>query len=210
MSAKCVIIEDSEMFLQMLGTMLRLQSNLRLSGLARSVREGIALARRHRPDLLILDLGLPDGSGLELADWARQHLPAAKIVVLSAEAGHFACPERNRSQLCAVVDKAQAFDDLQEVLQRFESNAESYRPDMEDPGARLSWREREILLLMGQGLTSKEIAGRLFISVHTVQAHRKHIANKLGTAGNELVRRAMLYHQELRQLCPATGTSAVA
>ncbi|MBJ7392118.1 MAG: response regulator transcription factor, partial [Chthoniobacterales bacterium] len=143
--------------------------------------------------LLVLDLALPDGHGINVAHRLARLKPSAKTIILSGEASTFLCPASLDRHIHAVLDKTQAFDDLaqefKELLPRRTGRASSVSE--RNPRQKLSVREHEILLLIGSGLLSKEIADRLGLSTHTVQAHRKNIADKLGTLGPELVQLAV-------------------
>jgi DNA-binding NarL/FixJ family response regulator len=87
---------------------------------------------------------------------------------------------------------------LKELLPKRTSRARTVAD--RDPRQKLSARELEIFLLIGSGLLSKEIASQLDLSTHTIQAHRKNIADKLGTTGPELGQLAVKhYHETLGQ-----------
>jgi DNA-binding NarL/FixJ family response regulator len=202
---RCVIVEDHRMFAELVATMLRMSKNLPIQIVATvgTVAEGIAACEKYEPELLILDLALPDGRGLCLAQSLATINPNAKVIVLSGQASSFVCPAVLNGRIEAVVDKTKAFDALQTALHKFVS---ARRPSDQKAAmaatrprvaGRLTLREQEILFLVGQGLRSKEIAERLRISAHTVQAHRRTIAEKLGTTGAELSRQAFHFHQQL-------------
>lgn len=200
MSLKCVIVEDQTMFLQMLQNMLDGMTNLKVAATARTEAEGIAACRKHRPDLLVLDLALPDGNGINVARQLAKAHPSAKVLILSGEASTFVCPPELESNVRAVIDKTQAFDALAEeiraLLPRTRPGTLAARGG--DWREILSPREYEIFRLMGRGLISKEIADVIGISAQTVQTHRKKIAIKLGTTGDELAHQAVRhYHATL-------------
>lgn len=197
MSLRCVIVEDQTMFRQMLHNMLRGTPNLSVVASVSSRQEGIAACEKHRPDLLVVDLALPDGQGVQVARHLTALNPGAKTVVLSGEASTFVCPRDLQQSIHAVLDKTQAFDDLAEelksLLPKGRSGSSSARST--EVSDRLSDREYEIFVLIGRGLMSKEIGDKLSISPQTVQAHRRNIAEKLGTAGPELVQLAIKHYQ---------------
>lgn len=200
MSLTCVIVEDQTMFLQMLHNMLQAMPNLKVVATARTKAEGIAACEKHRPDLLVLDLALPDGEGVAVARQLAKLNPSAKTLILSGEASTFVCPVDLQPQVHAVLDKTQAFDALAEEIKtlvpRTRDTAAAARGG--DIRAELSAREHDVFVLIGRGLLSKEIADTLGISTHTVQSHRKNIAEKLGTSGAELMQRALRhYHATL-------------
>jgi DNA-binding NarL/FixJ family response regulator len=200
MSLTCVIVEDQTMFLQMLHNMLQAMPNLKVVATARTKAEGIAACEKHRPDLLVLDLALPDGEGVAVARQLAKLNPSAKTLILSGEASTFVCPVDLQPQVHAVLDKTQAFDALAEEIKtlvpRTRTNARPARRG--DIREMLTPREYEIFRLMGRGLQSKEIGEALGITPLTVQSHRKNIALKLGTTGNGLTQQALRhYHATL-------------
>ena len=197
MSLRCVIVEDQTMFRQMLHNMLSGVPDLKVLATAASADEGTKACERHKPDLLVLDLALPDGNGVDVARRLAAVKPSAKVVILSGEASTFVCPAGLRDSVHAVLDKTQAFDDLATELKTLlpKSRGGSSSVRNSEVRDRLSEREYEIFLLIGRGLISKEIGEKLFISPMTVQSHRRKIAGKLGTTGFELVQVAIKHYQ---------------
>lgn len=191
------------MFAELLATLLQASPDIDLKVVetAPDVAGGMAACERQRPDLLLLDLGLPDGSGLEVAERFRQVNPAGQIVIITGHAASFVCSKQLREMVVAVIDKSDAFGKLQSVFHLIGSQrrqAAGGGADQPVPHRLpLSAREREVLLLIGQGRTSNNIAETLGISVHTVHVHRKKIAAKLGIRGNELRLEAYRYTQSL-------------
>ena len=180
---RCLIVEDQLMFLQLLRSMLEALPGLVICGTATSQAEAIALCSgREPPDLLLLDLALPDGDGLAVAEALLQRQPAAQVIVLSGQASSFICPAHLQPSIRGVVDKTAAFSQLQAVLQR----CLPQQPEALTP------RQQQIYGLIGQGLSNKEIARAAELSVATVETHRKAIAQKLRVSGAELVRQASL------------------
>ena len=179
----CLIVEDQVMFLQLLRSMLEAIPGLEVRATATSKAEAIALCRaQDPPELMILDLSLPDGDGLEVAHALAECRPSAKVVVLSGQASSFVCPAPLQPLIVGVVDKTAAFSQLQAVLER----CLPHRPEPLTP------RQQEIYGLIGQGLSNKDIAKATALSIATVETHRKAIAQKLGMSGAELVRQASL------------------
>jgi DNA-binding NarL/FixJ family response regulator len=179
---RCLIVEDQLMLLQLLRTMLQAIDGIRICHTATSQAEALALCRQDPPDLLILDLALPDGSGLAVAEQLVAQKPEAQLIVLSGQASSFICPTALQPMVRGVVDKTSAFRQLQEAIGRC-------LPQRQTP---LTPRQREIFRLIGQGLTNREIAERTGLALTTVETHRKAIAQKRGVSGAELVRQACL------------------
>lgn len=207
-SLRCVVVEDQVMFLQLLVAMLRGHEGLDVVGTALTVAEGRAVCLQQRPDVLILDLALPDGRGLEVAEALQDVAPAARVIILSGEASSFVCPASLQPMLHAVVDKTRAYGTLSLEIAELvrQRRALAAMADgvvlVEEaaPGARrLTQREEEIFALIGRGQSNREIAAQLHLSQRTVETHRKNIVAKLGVSGPELVRMAAL------QLTPQAG-----
>lgn len=182
----CVILEDQGLLADLLKQDLERLPALSVVGVARSVEEGRQLCRRHRPDLLLMDLCLPDGQGVEVAEQLVLEKPAARVVVLSAQCDRLSCSRRLHAAILAVVDKGNAIDTLHHILQR-EVRRQRGRGEQDDPLDMLTERERQVLCLIGQGLASAEIADRLNITTLTARTHRRNITAKLGFTRAELV-----------------------
>jgi len=181
------------MFLQLLVAMLAAQPRLEVVATADSVALGRLACINHRPDVLILDLALPDGRGTQVVEALRAVSPSSWVIILSGEASSFVCPRELRDMVHAVVDKTRAYEALSQelaaLLQR--PGAEWPEPELVRP---LTPRENEILTLIGRGLSNREIAAKLHLSQRTVETHRKNIAAKIGASGPELIRLAALRH----------------
>lgn len=181
----CVVVEDQRMFLQLLVGMLRTQDGLSVVATATTAEEGITACLRHEPDLLILDLCLPDQSGEVVAEALAGVNPQAHLIVLSAQAHTFVCPPGLQGMLHAVIDKIEAYETLGAEIAELTGS----RPPLRN---RLTAREQDVLNLLGRGLPSSQIAEVMGLSVHTVDTHRRNLSLKLGLKGAELIRYATL------------------
>ena len=168
------------MFLQLLRSLLEAMAGIHVIGSATSRQEALDQCREDPPDLLVLDLALPDGDGLDVARALQTSNPKAKVVVLSGQASSFICPPELLPMVGGVVDKTAAFQQLHQVLEQLAPQ----------PLASLTPRQQEIYGLIGRGLSNKEISKATALSVTTVETHRKAIAQKLGLSGAELVHQA--------------------
>ena len=194
MPARCLIVEDEIMFAHMLAGMLRGIPGLTIEGIVHTREEGLRLAAEVAPDLLVLDLALPDGNGVDVARQAARLNPQSRSIVLSGQASTFVVPRGLHDHVHAVVDKTRAYSVLQREVVQYLA-AHSGTPDQGDPDTLLSPREREVFRELGRGLLNKQIADRLGISPATVGLHRKRIASKLKVRGSALVRLASLHHR---------------
>ena len=191
-----MVVEDQVMFLQLLVAMLRTQPNLEVVATAQGVEQAIALCASQSPDLLILDLALPDGDGIAVMEALIEQPDPPSVIVLSGQASSFVCPRQLTPLLHAVVDKTRAYSDLTTEIQRLlhppveaPEQADAATPTGRRP---LTVREQEVFNLIGQGLTNRTIASMLGLSLRTVETHRKNITVKMGAKGGELVRMAAL------------------
>jgi DNA-binding NarL/FixJ family response regulator len=166
--------------------------DVQVVGAAGTAGEGIALAERERPDVLLLDLELPDQSGLEAIGKIKTVSPGTRVVIFSAYAGE----ERVGTALSRGADsyviKGTASDELLETVRavaagRARMDATIAAQALEAMRAprhqRITEREREILKLLADGLANKAIAARLGIAERTVKFHVGEILARLG-AGN--------------------------
>lgn len=151
-----------------------------------------------RPDLLILGLDRQAAAMLDLAECYQSAMPDGRILLLTGSGKGRNLPEWLEGPRTAVVQRTEPLIKLAEVLDRLVGQP---RKDDEEPlserieNRRLSPREAEILSFIGSGHTSEEIGERLGLSVHTVRTHRKRLATKLGTEGNDLVRMAVVMRE---------------
>ena len=155
----------------------------------------------HRPDVLILDINMPGGSGLSAIPTLRTQAPETQIVMLTMQAETAAAREALQAGVLGYILKEAAGEDLVKAV-RLAAEGKTYlQPEL---GARLaserelstpgdlSSRELDVLRLIALGHTNSEIADSLFLSVRTVESHRAHIQQKLGmTSRSDLVRYAL-------------------
>jgi DNA-binding NarL/FixJ family response regulator len=202
---RCLLVEDQHMFVELLLPVLSSIPGLAMVATAGSGSAAIEAVELHKPDLLILDLHLPDLPGIKVAEALQKRQPQAKVIVLSGQASSFLCPAELQPMLHAVVDKTSAFQELRlEIARLLGEPVHSSSTDLaghRQPAATatatlqphgLTQRELEVLALVGQGCSSRVIAETLGISEQTVTTHRRSLRSKLGVSGGELVRLAAL------------------
>ena len=181
------------------------EADLEVVGEASTVEEAIALAVACSPDVFVMDLGLPDGSGIDATAAVVEVSPATRVLVLTVHedvaylrrtfdagaAGYLVKDAADIELIQAVRVVASGMKYVHPTL-----GAALLAPDaapvrLGGPGGELSDRELEVLRMMALGLTNAEIGERLFVSVRTVETHRSHIHQKLNVRNRaELVRRA--------------------
>ena len=192
----CLVVEDHTLIGQLLVGVLRASPGIGRVGLATTVAQAIAEAAASDLDLLILDLKLPDGDGLDVLRAAASRHSDLRCIVLSSTADEFACPADLAEHMTASIDKAGRLDELRTEVEAVVRRHTGGEPkEGRDPATVLRPREREVFELIGKGMTSRQIAESLGISHATVSTHRNAIACKLGAVGGELVRLATVYNQ---------------
>src|SRR5437868_7005046 len=149
--------------------------------------EAIVACRRFAPHLLVLDINLPDRTGVAVVPDIRRASPATRILLCTAYPKDEWLEEATRCGADGFVEKTNTWDDFLLAVdrvsrgQRYFCSAGALRQNSDDnEEVRLTKREREILKLIAGGMTTKEIAARLFISVPTVETHRSNLMVKTG------------------------------
>ncbi|KEF42911.1 MAG: hypothetical protein ER33_03305 [Cyanobium sp. CACIAM 14] len=187
-----LILDDHVLIAQLLCRSLQaLPGGLNVS-LAHSVMSGIECCRQSPPDLLIMDLALPDGSGVTVAETLLEQRADAKVIVLSADPQRLVCSRHLHHCIAAVIDKTDALDRLSEEVRAIQGTpavqgVPADQASTKGPMEELTAREMGVLRLIGRGLSSEAIAQALDISLHTAKTHRRNITSKLGVKGGRLV-----------------------
>lgn len=208
--ARVVLIDDHPIVRKGLASMLRSEPGLDVVGEASSVAEGYKLLETERPDVAIVDLSLGDGHGLELIKQVHANQWGVKLLVCSMLDEALYTDRVLRAGASGYLRKDQAADHVIEAVRALlegrvylSENATSRalaqiaNGDIargETPIEQLSDRELEVFEMIGDGLGSREIAGRLHLSIKTVETYREKIKAKLELKnGNELTRHAIHY-----------------
>ncbi|HLI82774.1 MAG TPA: response regulator transcription factor [Bryobacteraceae bacterium] len=197
---RVLLADDHTLIRAGLRMVVAAEPDLTVVGEAGDGREAVALARNLKPDVAVLDIGMPGLNGIEAARQIRAALPETQIVMLSmhSDEGYVLRALKAGAKAYLLKDSAEA--DLARAIRAaaagksFFSPAvgkvllEDYMRVMQRSGAEdsyeiLSAREREILQLVAEGHSSKEIAGMLHLSVYTVETHRARVMQKLNLRG---------------------------
>ncbi|MEO9174204.1 MAG: response regulator transcription factor [Gaiellales bacterium] len=166
---------------------------------ASTAAEALTLARAETPDAIVLDIGLRDRSGLDILPELRA--TGARVVILSMQDEPVYARRALEQGAQGYVLKDAADEELADALRAVLSDRLYVQPAMAarlvlgEPEDDLTQRERDVLRLIALGHTNQEIAGSLFLSVRTIEAHRRHILTKLRlTTRAHLVRYALEHH----------------
>lgn len=201
---KFVIIEDQTLIRQMLVGACRQAMPEATVWSAATGAEGLELCRREKPELVLLDLVLPDADGLDLAADIRGVSDETKILVISSHTDDYTVHRVQGADVQGFVDKnVEAVDILGDAFEALLGGGTYFCAGVREARARLkadpqaftkvlSDREMELLALIGQGLDNEEIGGRLGLRPNTVRNHRQNIMAKLGLGSTpQLIRFAL-------------------
>lgn len=190
MTITVLLIEDHRMVREALREVLDKVPDIEVVGEAGDARAGLAAALEFAPQVVVLDIRLPDLNGIEVAARLRDAGCTAKIVALSAFSDKRFVTAMLRSGASAYVTKSAAGTELVGAIRAVAADHGYFSPEIagalvdevrsSGAAAPLARREREVLRLIAEGHRSPEIATQLHISVGTVEVHRRNIMRKLG------------------------------
>jgi DNA-binding NarL/FixJ family response regulator len=206
-----LVADDHELVRRGLRTLLESQSGWTVCGEAATGNEAVEKARQLQPDVVVLDIHMPEKDGLE----AAREIAAAKlrteILILTLDESVEAIHRASEAGARAIVMKSDAARDLVTAVAALARHEPFYAPKISEivlrtnarplgttgntselPHAGLTSREREVVVLVAEGHSNKQIANALSVSVKTVESHRRNLMHKLGLkCSAELVRYAV-------------------
>jgi two-component system, NarL family, response regulator NreC len=202
---RVLIVDDHGILRAGLRLVLERASDLTVVGEAADGREAVDWIAEHDAEVVVMDVAMPGLNGVEAAAQILRRRPACRVVMLSMHNDETYVLRCLRAGACGYVLKESAEGELIDAIRatlagrsyfspkvqrllREEHVEQLRRAGADDAFETLTEREREVLQLIAEGNTNKEIAGRLFLSVLTVETHRKKVLEKLGARGTpELV-----------------------
>ncbi|HMG98485.1 MAG TPA: response regulator transcription factor [Gaiellales bacterium] len=193
---RALLVDDHQIVRSGVRRVLEATGRFDIVGEAAEVGEALERARLLRPDVVVLDLTLRDGSGLDAIADLREL--GTRVVILSMQDEPAYARKAFELGAQGYVVKDAADEELADAIDAVLADRIYVHPALAarlvlgDPEDDLTERERQILRLIALGYTNQEIAGQLFLSVRTIEAHRRHILDKLRlTTRAELVRYAL-------------------
>jgi DNA-binding NarL/FixJ family response regulator len=197
---RIVIADDHAIIRRGLRTLLEHEPGLEVIAEARDGREAIEAAKRERPHVVILDIAMPGLNGIEAGRRISEMLPETHVVMLTVHADEGYLLGALKAGTRGYVLKSSAESEIVDAVRAVSQGkaffsprvsrilADEYtrylqREDVEDPYELLTNREREILQLLAEGASNKDVASALGLSTTTVICHRQHIFQKLNLHG---------------------------
>jgi two-component system response regulator NreC len=192
---KILLVDDHRMMRDGLRAILE-KEGLVVVGDAASGREAIALARTLRPEIVVMDVSMPELNGIDATHRLMAEVPGIKVIGLSMNADRRYVIAMFKAGAVGYLIKNAASQELIQAVRTVEANLKYVSPsiasivldDLVDGGVfpraplarALSLREREVLQLLAEGKSSKDIASKLDVAVPTVETHRRQIMDKVG------------------------------
>ncbi len=195
MSIRIILADDHKITRQGLRSLIDENDDMEVIAEAENGRDAVELARQMRPDVIIMDVSMPDLNGVEATRQIIQDNPQMRIIALSMHSDTLFVSEMLKSGASGYLLKDCAFEELEQAIRTVIEGKAYLSPSIsgiivEDYLHRLSKaelstsevltdREREVLQLIAEGQSTKRIALKLHISAKTVETHRRQIMNKL-------------------------------
>jgi DNA-binding NarL/FixJ family response regulator len=205
--AKILIVDDHPMVREGLTMRISTQPDLAVCGEAATEEEALSRVQQTSPDLVIVDISLKSGHGLEVIKQVKSRYPAVKMLVLSGYQESLYAERALRAGALGYLNKQESNDKVldairtvlrgqryisPEIAQRLVAQALGDAHETQAPIECLTNRELEIFRMVGEGMTSGAIANSLFLSTHTIDTHRENIKRKLNLKNaGELTRAAV-------------------
>lgn len=194
---RLLLVDDHTLLRQALRMMLEAQDSLEIVGEATNGRDAVDAADRLRPDVVLMDMVMPGLNGIEATRQIVRHTPGARVLILTAYLEDDRLLEALRAGAAGYVVKKSDLDELLLAIQSVyrgntyfsadvsaeiavnEVMMQAKQPEPKAGYELLTGREREVLQLIAEGASSKEISTKLAVSEKTVSTHREHIMAKL-------------------------------
>ena len=195
MSIKILLADDHKIVSECLKPLLNKQPDMKVVGEAENGRMAVKLTQQLNPDVVIMDIAMPDLNGIEATRQIIARCPGVKIITLSMNSDKRYVTGVLNAGASGYLTKSCSFEELVSAIRVVAANKKYLSPDIsgvviEESLVRsstakskvtsiLTMREREVLQLLAEGKTVKQIASQLYLSIKTVHTHRKQIMDKL-------------------------------
>jgi DNA-binding NarL/FixJ family response regulator len=195
MSIRILLADDHSLMLDGLRALLQREPGLEVVGAAKDGKEAVELARRTSPDVVVMDISMPGLNGIAATSQITAELPGVKVICLSMHAEPRFVEAMLEAGAAGYILKDYALEDLVKAIHLALAGdlylcpriggtvvraLRADGPRRASAFALLTGREREILQLIAEGHSTKEIAGRLHLSIKTIGSHRENLMRKIG------------------------------
>ena len=183
-----LIVDDHPMVLEGMQAILKNFPRVHLSGKAASAMEAIKFLKENNVDIVITDINLPEISGIDLCKKIKKEFPAIKVIAMSTFQDKSYISSMIQNGASAYLSKSSSPEEIEKAIDaainnqmiisvnNHSGNHSSANQDLSTPI--LTRREKEVLELISEGMTNKEIADKIFVSQSTVDSHRKNLLAK--------------------------------
>lgn len=203
-----MIVDDHPLFREGLKTIISRDKKYAVCAEAGNGKEGLKLARKYQPDIMLVDISMAEMSGIQMIRELRDPLPETRFVIISmhseadyiveafrAGATGYMIKESAAAQLIQGLDTVASGDIFldnalsHEVIMKLMEADNKSQTNQSDPYSTLTPREQEVMRMLAEGLSVKAVANELYISPKTVENHRTNLMKKLGLKNTvELIR----------------------
>ena len=196
MTTRIILADDHGIMREGLRALLEKQSGIEVIAEADNGRTTVELSRELKPDVVIIDIAMPDLNGIEATRQIVAESPGVKVIALSMHSDRKFVREMLSAGASGYMLKDSAFEELDKAVSTVNDNKTYLSPGIAETVVKdylgkivtdnsaasiaLTNREREVLQLFAEGKTTKQIASLLFVSIKTIETHRKQIMDKLG------------------------------
>lgn len=208
---RVAIADDHQMFIDGIRALLSLESTIRVVGESPNGKHLLTHYRKWNPDIVLLDINMPEMDGMDCMSAIFEADPKARVIMLTmfkehgfinqamqAGAHGYVMKNAGRAELMTAITKVHGGrkhfgeEAIEAYLGQFKSGRK--KQDYQKPEEILTKRELEVLKLVSEEFTSQEIADQLFISLHTVETHRKNLMSKLDVKNTVGLARYAIQH----------------
>jgi two-component system, NarL family, response regulator NreC len=193
MALKIIVVDDHKIVRDGLCSLIDGLSCYTIVGQAENGRQAIDMARRHKPDIIIMDISMPEMNGIDATNLIMEEMPSCKIIILSMHSDKRFISGALQVGASGFLLKECAFQELQLALETVRIGKIYLSPEIagtvvhdyrrrllsEANEEHLTTKEREVLQLIAEGYSTKEIADKLFVSVKAIEGRRGRIMEKL-------------------------------
>jgi two-component system, NarL family, response regulator NreC len=188
-----IIVDDHKLVTDCISLFLRSSPEIEVCGVAHSASEAMGLLEKVKPDVMLIDISMPDITGIEATKMVKSRFPEVKVLILSMHSDYENISDAIDAGADGYVPKDVASEELVEAISALNAGKNFFHTTISDEIVKnysvkrnsyssalpqLTKRELEVLKLFTEGYNNSEIAEKLFLSVRTIESHKNHILQK--------------------------------